>query len=104
RMHRLLGQYLSSTSLPPAPPPSETYSLSLHDALPISATDRRPLLRAPAQTLCCSGALLSRGLLSAWCLPRHQRGVDVLQDDLAGDRKSTRLNSSHVSISYAVFC
>src|SRR5438067_4135065 len=25
-------------------------------------------------------------------------------DDFGGDRKSTRLNSSHVSISYAVFC
>src|SRR5699024_12422070 len=32
-------------------------------------------------------------------LPAHGQG-----DGLAGDRKSTRLNSSHVSISYAVFC
>src|SRR5690606_25335656 len=31
--------------------------------------------------------------------------ADLLSDDLAaGDRKSTRLNSSHVKISYAVFC
>src|SRR5690242_20919861 len=28
----------------------------------------------------------------------------TLKDGLAGDRKSTRLNSSHMSISYAVFC
>src|SRR5690606_39731996 len=35
-------------------------------------------------------------------------GVDLQQVDVAagvdGDRKSTRLNSSHVKISYAVFC
>src|SRR3989454_3839191 len=34
-------------------------------------------------------------------LPRH-RGD--LREDLPGDRKSTRLNSSHLVISYAVFC
>src|SRR5690606_39745540 len=28
----------------------------------------------------------------------------LLRDDAVGDRKSTRLNSSHVKISYAVFC
>src|SRR5690625_6324066 len=32
------------------------------------------------------------------------RGRDHLDDGLHGDRKSTRLNSSHVAISYAVFC
>src|SRR5207245_7520389 len=30
--------------------------------------------------------------------------VDLVEDRLFGDRKSTRLNSSHCSISYAVFC
>src|SRR5690606_40158476 len=35
--------------------------------------------------------------------PRVEGGVGVLEDDLQ-DRKSTRLNSSHVKISYAVFC
>src|SRR5215475_15443709 len=54
---------------------TEIYTLSLHDALPIS----RPSSRRCAATSCrcCS-----------W--PQ--------------DRKSTRLNSSHVKISYAVFC
>src|SRR6267142_4141419 len=33
--------------------------------------------------------------------PRHQR---ILQSGRNADRKSTRLNSSHMSISYAVFC
>src|SRR3712207_6877757 len=31
-------------------------------------------------------------------------GFDVLLDPVLGDRKSTRLNSSHANISYAVFC
>src|SRR5438034_5192625 len=33
-----------------------------------------------------------------------ERRVDARQPDPAGDRKSTRLNSSHTVISYAVFC
>src|SRR5699024_11855315 len=35
--------------------------------------------------------------------PGHPGGEDVPADGLLLDRKSTRLNSSHVSISYAVF-
>src|SRR5690349_6875916 len=34
----------------------------------------------------------------------HQRGRSILWVELKEDRKSTRLNSSHVEISYAVFC
>src|SRR6202021_4195766 len=55
---------------------TEIYTLSLHDALPIS------------------GELFGNHL----ALHFHCRG------QLAGDRKSTRLNSSHANISYAVFC
>src|SRR3712207_6983899 len=33
-----------------------------------------------------------------------RRGPPVDADRIAGDRKSTRLNSSHANISYAVFC
>src|SRR5438477_4647239 len=36
--------------------------------------------------------------------PPHSARVDQLLLDQHGDRKSTRLNSSHMSISYAVFC
>src|SRR5436305_10279093 len=49
-------------------------------------------------------ALLLRLQLLRW---RGPFAKDVLLDraaDLGGDRKSTRLNSSHVRISYAVFC
>src|SRR2546427_6574744 len=67
---------------------TEIYTLSLHDALPILllvAEDvRPPARRAPRQM-----ALLA-----------HLRR---LQPHLS-DRKSTRLNSSHSQISYAVFC
>src|SRR5437868_11979558 len=61
---------------------TEIYTLSLHDALPICTSCGPP------------GA---RGRRS----PSARRGR---ADGLRRDRKSTRLNSSHVSISYAVFC
>src|SRR2546430_13747624 len=59
---------------------TEIYTLSLHDALPISPRRQGPSRRAPA-----GGS------------PRALRA-------LVRDRKSTRLNSSHSQISYAVFC
>src|SRR2546421_5842043 len=76
---------------------TEIYTLSLHDALPIS---ERGEARAP------------RALAPLHRIPRHPhvvRGRRPAQIDLApahrgGDRKSTRLNSSHDQISYAVFC
>src|SRR6266852_8567422 len=55
---------------------TEIYTLSLHDALPICRRWNRR--RGPGRT--------------SWPKPRGR------------DRKSTRLNSSHGSISYAVFC
>src|SRR5699024_12273173 len=36
--------------------------------------------------------------------PMGQEYIEVVEEGLNKDRKSTRLNSSHVSISYAVFC
>src|SRR5207245_9330527 len=74
---------------PPAPP--VIYTLSLHDALPIS----RPMSTA-VRTLPRNGT--DRSHFMAACL-RHSASISV-----PGDRKSTRLNSSHGSISYAVFC
>src|SRR5690349_24761245 len=59
---------------------TEIYTLSLHDALPIS---RKPRL----------------------CASSSSRGADGSHNHChLSDRKSTRLNSSHVEISYAVFC
>src|SRR5262245_62662050 len=78
--------------------PTEIYTLSLHDALPISTSfgpGRHPL----------------RAIEEA--LPRERARAPTRQASLAAtrssttsavDRKSTRLNSSHLGISYAVFC
>src|SRR5207253_5518660 len=65
-------------------PPTEIYTLSLHDALPIS-----PL---PFRTVSVTFEGGSENL--RWSL----------RPSATADRKSTRLNSSHVAISYAVFC
>src|SRR3712207_7930674 len=72
---------------------TEIYTLSLHDALPICV----PLL-SPDFSGCLNGHRLG--------LPKV--GLGLLEESSvlgAGkDRKSTRLNSSHANISYAVFC
>src|SRR5207249_8927968 len=87
------------------------YTLSLHDALPISVCQRWP----------GSHAYLFTGVTRGFD-PGPGAGANAFIHGLAGDqfgksvgiagaadlhirdRKSTRLNSSHVSISYAVFC
>src|SRR5256885_3666255 len=84
---------------------TEIYTLSLHDALPISpvtrlyrldghnsrATTLRAQLRAPASCVEAAGR-------ESPC-PTEARTSSSRRD-----RKSTRLNSSHLVISYAVFC
>src|SRR3712207_8114273 len=91
---------------------TEIYTLSLHDALPISEHSPRLLL-----------GLVVRGVRRVSLLPQelerskeeprpHLPAHDVrpLVDEqrqvavALQDRKSTRLNSSHANISYAVFC
>src|SRR5438132_4712246 len=89
------------------------YTLSLHDALPISpgcssgprsaGTRSRctlppapgPALRAPAT--CSSSLVAPCRRIHCVCWPPYRLIVPQ-------DRKSTRLNSSHTVISYAVFC
>src|SRR5436309_12575858 len=75
------------------PATTEIYTLSLHDALPIS--DNRRLCECFSHR---GPELLSSHWRQARCRPARswQSG--------SRDRKSTRLNSSHVKISYAVFC
>src|SRR2546427_8859657 len=72
---------------------TEIYTLSLHDALPIWATawGERGALQA----------MRSRAARLVWGVWVDEEAVPVA-DEL--DRKSTRLNSSHSQISYAVFC
>src|SRR3712207_7506274 len=80
---------------------TEIYTLSLHDALPISARIRTSEPRA-TEVECANstteppGRPPSSSTLYEGRLPQH--GL------ISGDRKSTRLNSSHANISYAVFC
>src|SRR2546426_6998886 len=78
---------------------TEIYTLSLHDALPISIAAAClifALVGAPAALRFQRGGV---GLVIGMSVtpPRWNRRA-------AGDRKSTRLNSSHLVISYAVFC
>src|SRR5207245_10261292 len=75
---------------------SAIYSLPLHDALPISwlHTPRAARRASP-----------SDGSADRRTPPRRPRPARGTQGCVSrGDRKSTRLNSSHGSISYAVFC
>src|SRR5436190_11549849 len=77
------------------PATTEIYTLSLHDALPI--------LRGVSSCL-CSGRIVSecdKSMTLHRLLPPCRRGHDICYEE---DRKSTRLNSSHTVISYAVFC
>src|SRR2546430_8450648 len=70
---------------------TEIYTLSLHDALPISAAARRrPRGPAMRRAATCDNP-------SAPATRQRSRRPPP-------DRKSTRLNSSHSQISYAVFC
>src|SRR5690606_42092227 len=93
------------------------YSLSLHDALPIYAGLRLGS-EIPARQFCRDGQM-QRGLrvtlrqvTLAGCVGLRRKPapqVDLVahgntEATAIGDRKSTRLNSSHVKISYAVFC
>src|SRR5256885_10064864 len=71
---------------------TEIYTLSLHDALPIS--------RTAAPGISESGTELAPGHGG----DQNEDAHDPLESRLAADRKSTRLNSSHLVISYAVFC
>src|SRR2546430_10260556 len=77
---------------------TEIYTLSLHDALPIC--------RDPARG-CARTDLRGASLAAVAIVKRRERGREgkgVPGLEIEADRKSTRLNSSHSQISYAVFC
>src|SRR5205809_4712591 len=69
---------------------TEIYTLSLHDALPICLFLSRPMTFSE-NVVIFSGSRSSAGTLACASM-------------IPSDRKSTRLNSSHGYISYAVFC
>src|SRR5205085_10144156 len=104
--------FVHFTSLFPhtSPSPTSPYTLSLHDALPISARRSvRSVCRAIRQRITSRRRTARARRLhdvsrrSEARLERAgPRGLAARASDR--DRKSTRLNSSHSQISYAVFC
>src|SRR5438034_113447 len=75
-------------------PTTAIYTLSLHDALPIFLTNLDLLLATSLTEILVSERF-----------SHFEREVRLAASILLfGDRKSTRLNSSHTVISYAVFC
>src|SRR5690606_41944034 len=91
------------------------YTLSLHDALPISPTTSNWPPRAEADRPSPRPRIADRGGTDHGTLVLTTRSVPIRMDPHLHaeavhcpltriDRKSTRLNSSHVKISYAVFC
>src|SRR3712207_6871707 len=84
---------------------TEIYTLSLHDALPIW---RRALPRRSEGVVVETMADAASHRWEPRPRPRDRTGRVSIQvgppRHLSQDRKSTRLNSSHANISYAVFC
>src|SRR5947199_3997208 len=83
-----------------ATPTTAIYTLSLHDALPIS------------RSYFLAGGTTYSKTRTTFCTPPVPRATSVAASASSRvtnpskntDRKSTRLNSSHLGISYAVFC
>src|SRR5256885_8235026 len=83
---------------------TEIYTLSLHDALPIwREVGGEPLGRPPLQGP-SPGRDRARAVRGARLAARRDGREAPGRGRPRRDRKSTRLNSSHLVISYAVFC
>src|SRR3989442_1579239 len=83
---------------------TEIYTLSLHDALPILGLRRTRIDPTPPRVLACP-----RDAIRIRPNTELAKDAGILLEFRVGpnpnrDRKSTRLNSSHVRSSYAVFC
>src|SRR3712207_8803367 len=82
---------------------TEIYTLSLHDALPIYGDNDPSTVPTAANAL----TALNQAATDLWGLTTNPFAVTATTLTFAvqdADRKSTRLNSSHANISYAVFC
>src|SRR5699024_12291416 len=95
------------------PPPTQSSTLSLHDALPIFGFGKFLVAIISLALAVAAFEFLSgwQVMPTGWELAPVMDGLMIVAEIclfLMGaftlDRKSTRLNSSHVSISYAVFC
>src|SRR3712207_8565603 len=86
---------------------TEIYTLSLHDALPISIKPDMVFLWDEAWFGFAAFSPVYRqrtAMRTASCLRERYRNSEYRKRYQTLDRKSTRLNSSHANISYAVFC
>src|SRR3712207_8912129 len=92
------------------PATTEIYTLSLHDALPIAGHQPGPLQVGDRGVPGVGPGLADLRPAHEAARPIAVPAARVAQERLVGhrrvpaDRKSTRLNSSHANISYAVFC
>src|SRR5205814_5814119 len=96
----------STLSLLQQPSPPDIYTLSLHDALPICSLS--------AEKCWCGSLARRKRIPPRWsaspCRIRASESPAMRFPSFSTpsprptDRKSTRLNSSHLGISYAVFC
>src|SRR5699024_11519155 len=87
---------------------SDIYTLSLHDALPICNIDYcQKMERRNRQRMRSTKKMIATSAAAVLIVSTAPATTDGFLNNLTNsptDRKSTRLNSSHVSISYAVFC
>src|SRR5699024_12522463 len=101
------AQQLAFKSCPPCPAPTYSVTLSLHDALPIYDFE---VALSGGRIVGADYEVDDEWLDRLGCSPvTADEAKAILKNKAPGveageDRKSTRLNSSHVSISYAVFC
>src|SRR5699024_12783340 len=91
-------------------PTTDIYTLSLHDALPIcQLSEGAPPCHLSSADNTLLAANYHKGSIGMFSITNDGAIYEGTFDNRDGhgpheDRKSTRLNSSHVSISYAVFC
>src|SRR5206468_5933888 len=94
------------------PATTHNYTLSLHDALPIFQRHNHTQADLVDQLFNSSEKRLARALLLLARFGKKDKPEEVIPNRASNkraranrlDRKSTRLNSSHDQISYAVFC
>src|SRR5256885_12288037 len=97
KAHRCIFFFFNDTAT------TEIYTLSLHDALPISVNEELLSTNEELETSKEETQSINEELQTVNVeLRLRVEELDRSNSDL--DRKSTRLNSSHLVISYAVFC
>src|SRR3712207_8422238 len=87
------------------PATTEIYTLSLPDALPILARSPEPPFLGAGAFKAEQGRSAEIVMVNVSAEPdRWREALSAVTVEQRRDRKSTRLNSSHANISYAVFC